>query len=302
MLALVAAAAWVLRDSLPSIIAAVRGTRPRWALVAGASGITLAAYALLIATWRAVLREAGGVLSPAEAMLVWLGSNLARYLPGTGWQIGVMGVMARERGVGIAASTTASLVVTVASMLTGLLVCVAGLAALAARGPTLGTPALIAAVAGAIALTASPWALPRAAALASRVTGRDVRLPALSGRAVAIAAGGTAGAWLAYGVAFWLLARAVLPAGAAPSLLGCITLYTVSYLAGWFNPMPAGIGVSEPVIILLAPQLGVAGTAEATVLALFVRAWRTVMEMGPSLVAVAIASVAGPAAGPGERP
>jgi hypothetical protein len=54
--------------------------------------------------------------------------------------------------------------------------------------------------------------------------------------------------------------------------------------------MPAGIGVTEPVIVLLAPQLGVATTAEAIVLAFFVRAWRTVMEMAPSLVAIAIAS------------
>ena len=98
-------------------------------------------------------------------------------------------------------------------------------------------------------------------------------------------------AWIAYGVSFWLLARAILPLGAEPSLLGCITLYTCSYLSGWFNPMPAGIGVTEPVMVLLGPQFGVASTAEMTVLALFARAVRTVLEMGPSLVALGIASM-----------
>ena len=248
---------------------------------------------MLIATWRAVLREAGGRLSAGEAALVWFGSNLARYLPGTGWQVGVMGIMARERGVGVAVSTTASIVVTVASTLTGLLVCVAGLAALAATRPAIGSRAMMLAALGALALLASPFLLPRMARMASRITGRDIRLPSVSGRAVAVAAVGTTFAWLSYGVAFWLLARAVLPPGATPGLLACIALYTFSYLAGWFNPMPAGIGVSEPVIILLAPQLGIASTSEATVLALFVRAWRTVMEMGPSLMAVAMASMSG---------
>jgi hypothetical protein len=55
--------------------------------------------------------------------------------------------------------------------------------------------------------------------------------------------------------------------------------------------MPAGIGATEPVIILLAPQLGIASAAEATVLALFVRAWRTVIEIVPNLAVLGVAAV-----------
>jgi len=46
VLALVGAALWTLRDNLPSILAVARSTRPRWALVALASGVTLLTYVL----------------------------------------------------------------------------------------------------------------------------------------------------------------------------------------------------------------------------------------------------------------
>jgi uncharacterized membrane protein YbhN (UPF0104 family) len=294
VLVLAGAALWKLRDSLPAIAHALASTHPRWPLVALASAVTLGTYLLLIESWRRTLAALGGILSPVDAAVVWFGSNLARYLPGFGWQIGLMGAMAKERGIGVAVSTAGSALVTIASVLTGLAVCLAGLALLTVGPgamPTMNRGALAVVGAGVLALAASPWVLPHVGRLAARATGREITLPRVSLRAALIAGGGTAIAWVAYGVAFWLLARAVLPATGPRSLAGCITLYTLSYLVGLFNPMPAGIGATEPVIILLAPQLGVASTAEATVLALFVRAWRTVMETVPNLMVLALASL-----------
>jgi uncharacterized membrane protein YbhN (UPF0104 family) len=293
VLALVSAALWTLRGRVPDIVAAVRSTEPRWGLVAVASLITLAAYLLLIESWRRTLGAVGGWLPFGEAAIIWFGSNLARYLPGAGWQLGLMGAMARERGVGVAISTAASAIVTIANILTGLAVCLGGLALLAVgpqAAPALSPRALGIVVVGVVGLLASPWLLPRVARIISRLTGRVIEMPRISLAAAMVAGVGTAVAWIAYGVAFWVLARAILPGDTARSVVGCITLYTFSYLVGLFNPMPAGIGVTEPVIVLLAPQLGVATTPEAIVLALFVRAWRTVMEMAPSLVAIGIAS------------
>jgi hypothetical protein len=43
--------------------------------------------------------------------------------------------------------------------------------------------------------------------------------------------------------------------------------------------------------VLLAPQLGVATTAEAAVLAVVVRLWRTALEIAPGLVALAFGEV-----------
>lgn len=290
---LLAAALWALRGQLPSILAAARTTHPRWGLVALGAAITLLAYAVLIEGWRRVLAELGGRLTFAEAALIWLGSNLARYIPGVGWQIGVMGAMAQQRRVPLSTSTAASLLTTVASTLTGVAVVVVGVAVLAVdpgQAPVASDRAILFASIGAVGLAVAIWAVPHGGRIASRLTGRTIVVPAFSLRAVLIAAAGTTIAWLAYGLSFWLLARAVLPASTDPSLLGCLTLYTSSYLWGWFNPMPAGIGVTEPAMVLLGPQLGVGSTAEMTVLALFARAVRTVLEMGPSLIALGIVS------------
>jgi hypothetical protein len=284
----------VLRGELPNILAAARSTRPRWGLVAAASASTLLTYALLIESWRRVLGELGGRLTFIDSALIWLGSNLARYIPGVGVQILVMGGMAKRRNVPLSVSAAASLLTSVASILTGLAVVLAGLALLAIRpgeAPALGNRALVFVTLGVIGLAVTPWLLPRAGRLATRLTGRSLVVPSFSLRAMLVAGVGTAMAWIAYGVSFWMLARAVLPPGTHPSLIGCITLYTFSYLAGWFNPMPAGIGVTEPAMVLLGPQLGVGTTAQMTVLALFARAVRTVLEMGPSLIAMGIVSV-----------
>jgi uncharacterized membrane protein YbhN (UPF0104 family) len=294
VLVLVAAALWALRGELPNILAAARSTHPRWGLVAAASAITLLAYALLIESWRRVLGELGGQLRFADAALIWLGSNLARYIPGVGLQVLVMGGMAKRRRVPLAVSTAASLLTTIASILTGIATVVAGLALLAVhpgQGPVLSDRALVLAALGVAGLAATPWLLPRAGRIAARLTGRPIVMPSFSLRAVLVAGVGTATAWIAYGVSFWMLALAVLPPGSHPSLAGCITLYTASYLAGWFNPMPAGIGVTEPAMVLLGPQFGVGTTAQMTVLALFARAVRTVLEMGPSLIAMGIVSL-----------
>jgi hypothetical protein len=294
VLALIAAALWALRGELPNILAAARSTHPRWGLVGAASAITLLTYALLIESWRRVLGELGGRLHLADAALIWLGSNLARYIPGVGLQILVMGAMAKRRSVPLGVSTAASLLTSMASILTGLAVVLAGLALLAIRpgtGPALGRQALVLVAVGIVGLATTPWLLPRASRIATRLTGRTFVMPSFSLRAVLVAGVGTAMAWIAYGVSFWLLAQAVLPAGAQPSVAGCITLYTFTYLAGWFNPMPAGIGVAEPAMVLLGPPLGVGTTAQMTVLALFARAVRTVLEIGPSLIAMGIVSV-----------
>jgi uncharacterized membrane protein YbhN (UPF0104 family) len=77
----------------------------------------------------------------------------------------------------------------------------------------------------------------------------------------------------------------VLP-GDARSLPGCIALYTLSYLTGLLNPAPAGLGAAEGAMVVLAPQLGVATQAEAAVLSIIVRLWRTVLDIAPGIVAV----------------
>ena len=256
----------------------------RWDLVILAGAVVLGTYALLVEGWRQVLAALGGSLGRADAARVWFVSNLARYMPGALWQLGAMTELTRRRGVPVTVSTSSAIVITIVNVFTGLVVATA----FAATTPQVldGPRGRIIVGVGAFILLAMPVVAPRLVGLARRITGRDLAIPRVGMRPIVVAAVSTALAWLAYGVAFWILTAAVLP-GYWRDLPGCIALYTLSYLFGLFNPAPAGIGAAEGAMILLAPQLGVATSAEAAVLAVAVRVWRTVLEIAPGLAALA---------------
>lgn len=286
MLALVGAALWALRGQLPAVLRIARTTHPRWSLVVAASSIVLLTYALLIEGWRRVLGSLGGTLAYLDAARIWFVSNLARLLPGAFWQLGAMSEMARRRGVPVAVSTGSAMLITIVNLFSG--VAVAGAFASSALHDRLGTKTWLILGIGAAALAVAPVVVPRVGAIVRRLTGREIVMPRFSVAAVFIAIGSTTIAWLAYGVAFWLMTRALLP-GDARSLAGCIALYTISYIAGLLNPAPAGIGAAEGMMVYLAPQLGVATSAEALVLSVAVRVWRTVLEILPGLIALPFA-------------
>ena len=285
VVALIGAAAWALRAQLPAIRQVLARTDLRWELVILAGLVVLSTYAMLIEGWRRVLLALGGSIGPADAARVWFVSNLARYIPGAFWQLGAMTELTRRRGVPVTVSTSSAVVITIVNLFTGLAVATA----FAATTPSVldgGRGRLIVAL-GALALVAMPALAPRLVGVARRVTGRELAIPRVGMRAIIAAALSTTLAWLAYGVAFWIMTRAVLP-GEWRDLPACIALYTLTYLVGLFNPAPAGIGAVEGGMILLAPRLGVATSAEAAVLAVVIRVWRTVLEIAPGLIALAL--------------
>jgi uncharacterized membrane protein YbhN (UPF0104 family) len=284
----VAAALWALRGQHAAVREVMHSVQPRWGRVALASLVVLLTYIFLIESWRRVLAEMGGHLSPLRAAYIWLGSNLARYVPGSLWQLGAMGVMAQRQGVALSISTGSAVVLTIVNVLTGLAV----FALTSARAPELGGKGIWFVALGILALATAPFVLPRVARLAQGLTGRDVVMPSVGPRALVIAGASTTIAWLAYGVAFWVLASAILPE-APRSIVSCIAVYTGSYLLGLLAVAPpAGLGVSDGALVLLAQQFGVASVAEASVLAIFVRIWRTVLEVLPGLIALALGAVA----------
>jgi glycosyltransferase 2 family protein len=284
VVALVGAALYVLRDRLPEVRAAFATTRLRWGLVALASLIVLATYALLIEGWRLVLAAAGGVLGRGDAARIWFVSSLARYIPGMFWALGAMTEMARRRGVPVTVSTSSAVVITIVNLFTGVAVATAFLATTPSMLHTKGRVVL---TVGALVLMLMPAVTPHLVRLARQVTGRELVIPRVGLRPVVIAAISTTLSWLAYGVAFWIMTRAVLP-GEWRDLPACIAIYTAYYLTGLLNPAPAGIGAAEGAMVLLAPRLGVATTAEAAVLSIIVRVWRTALEVLPGLVALAL--------------
>lgn len=257
---------------------------PAWSLALASATLVLVAYALLIETWQVMLRAWGGALPYHEAARIWFVSNLGKYVPGKIWQIAAMSVMAKEQGVSALAATGSSLVVNLANVCSGLLIVLAtgvwipGVSA----GPGLmrGTMMAAALLVGLAALEA---VLPRAAALAARLTGRPVEVPRIPARALWAAVIGTAVAWVLYGLAFRLLAEAI-GAGAGGAVPSYVAVYAASYLVGYLTPLaPGGIVVREAVLVQGMVRLGLAGEANAWLLALASRLWLTILEVAPGV-------------------
>jgi hypothetical protein len=265
---------------------------PRWPAIALSSLVVLATYALLIEAWRRMLVAWSARLSYGDAAHIWFVSNLGRWVPGKVWQIAAMGAMARQRGVAAGAAAGSSIVVNLASIVSGFaLVLLTGSAVLDAsarggRGLAVGIVLTVAAL-----LVGVPPLLPRVAALAERLTGRSIPLPRIPVRALWVAVTATAVAWLMYGIAFAVFTRGIVT-GSAGSLPGVVpafvAVYTGSYLAGYLALFaPGGIGVRESVLIVMMPALGLATPAQALVIGLASRLWLTVLEVVPGLLFLA---------------
>jgi hypothetical protein len=140
------------------------------------------------------------------------------------------------------------------------------------------------AIAGAVALVLAPVAVPRLAALAGRVSGRQLPIPRVPPSAVWVAAVSTVASWLLYGVAFWLFARGITPR-ATGNASSYIAVYTGSYLAGYLALFaPGGVGVREAVLVIAMPKFDLASAPDAAVIAITSRLWLTILEILPGLL------------------
>lgn len=251
-----------------------------------ASVIVLATYALLIETWRQVLVRLGAPVAFAPAARVWFISNLGKYVPGKIWQVSAMTVMIGEHGVPLAAAGASAVVMTIANVATGLAV------VLLISAPTVqqlagGSTGVLAATIGLVlVLVAAPLLARQWNALARRL-GRDQLAVSVPLSAVWIAVAGCAVSWLLYGVAFQFFVRALIGPGAAPTS-AFITAHAASYLVGYLTLFaPGGIGARELVLSSVLVPLRIATAPQAAVITIASRLWLTVLEMAPSLIALA---------------
>lgn len=266
----------------------LRELRPRWTLVTASGLCFLLAYAVLIQTWRVMLRGWRAELPFLEATRIWFISNLGRYLPGKVWQIAALAVMARERGVSPVAATGASLLVNLTNVLSGFVVVLLAGAPLIALSSTHGVAyAVIITTVLAAGLLLLPVGLPLLARLAGRLTNRVIDLPAIPARNIWVAASGTAIAWVLYGVAFQLLVTGTL-SNAAGNSTAYIAVFTSSYLVGYLALIaPGGIGVRETMLVAGMSALGLATEPQAWLVALVSRLWLTVLEVLPGVLFIA---------------
>ena len=262
-------------------------THPSWGFVALSVLLVLLDYGLLIQVWRAMIAAwgEGGKLTLAAAARIWFVSNLGRYVPGKVWQIATMAVMAQRRGVSPVTSTGASLVVNLANIASGFVVVLATGAAVfrsfSDAGPHAGV--LVAVILGA-GLLALPLGFRLAAPLVARATRERIRLPAVPAQAIWLAALGTAGAWVVYGIAFqWFSSALVHPVAGGTALY--VAAFTGSYLVGYLAVFaPGGIVVRELMLATSLTTLGLMNSAEATLVAIASRLWLTAVEVTPGLL------------------
>lgn len=256
--------------------------RPHWGYVATASVLVLLTYVLLIEAWRRVLAAWSARLPWPVAARIWLASNLGKYVPGKIWSILAMGALARERGASALAAGGSSVLLQLISIVTGLAIA-AAFGAQTARALWLAALAVAAAVA---ALLAAPALVPRAFVLVSSLTGRKLSIPPIPARAIWLATGTTAIAWIVSGYAFALLAEALDLGRGPPSAY--IAVYAASYVAGFVALFaPGGIGVREGALVATMQGAGIATPAEAAVIAVISRIWLTILEVIPGLIALA---------------
>lgn len=251
----------------------------RW--LAASAATVWAAYAVLVEAWRRVVVGMRQRLAYMDAARICMLANLGRYVPGKVWSIAGAVLLSRQAGVDASAAVAAAFVLQALSLASALLV----VAAITPATVQAVSSALvlvtmvvgIAAVAGVLVLTSE-----RALATIRRL------LPALPAGITAVPLGtmlaafaANAVAWAAYGLAFLLLARGLVPR-IELSWLQATAVFTASYVVGLVAVFaPAGIGPRESMFVLLLQ--GIVGPKLALALAVAARVLLTITELGAAL-------------------
>jgi uncharacterized membrane protein YbhN (UPF0104 family) len=254
--------------------------------LAAASVVILATFAVLIETWRRVLRQLGSQLSFGTAARIWMVSNLGKYVPGRIWALTTMAMMAGEHGVPVGVVGASSVVIMAANVATGFAVVLLMSAGTVQRLAG-GLAAIVAAMVGLfVLLFAAPYIATHWNRFAARFHKAQLTV-SIPPAAIAVAIVGTTVSWFAYGFAFMLFVHSIIGSSAAP-YSAFVTANAASYLVGYLMIIaPAGIGFREVALVTLLPALKIATGPQAAVITIASRIWLTLLEIVPSLVALA---------------
>jgi glycosyltransferase 2 family protein len=279
--------AWALHGQWTEMRASARDLRVEWRWIAAASTTVLAVYALLIQSWRVLLRGWGGELPYAAAVRIWTIANLGRWIPGKVWSVGALSVLAAREGVSGTAAAGAAVLGTMLNIGAGFGVAVImGAEGLDAVYPGFRSGAMAATAVFIAGVLALPRLLPPVLAWISTTRGVPLASKQLSARTLWAAAAMNAGSWLGYGLAFALFSRGVTPRiSSDPALF--IAVFTASYLIGYLVLFsPGGLGFREAALTVFLVGVGAAGQGDAVILGVTSRVWLTVLEVLPGLVSL----------------
>lgn len=280
--------AYALGGQWQNVRRVARDTPIEWRWVAAASAITLTTFAALVQSWRLLL--AGWDRAPGfwRSTAIWTTSNLARFVPGTLWSVGALGVLAQRERISPGAAAGAAILGTLLNLGAGMGIMVVGGSA-AFQGRSAGFRAVAIAlaavfVAGVVIL---PALLPPLARWLALRLGRAPIDRRLSSRIIWTSTAINVASWIGYGAALWVFARGVAPQVHA-SLWQFVVAYAAAYLAGYvFLFLPGGIGMRELALANILTAMGASTFAEATFLAFAHRIWITTLDVLPGVVALA---------------
>jgi uncharacterized membrane protein YbhN (UPF0104 family) len=263
-------AGWALRGDLPDVVRAA-GKIAWWRMVLA----LVCVVAGLMATaevWKHCLRALGSSVSSGAARQIFFPAQVGKYLPGAIWPFLAQMRFARQHGVPAGPALLAGSVFLVIHAVTSVLV---GALLLISQ------PALVSRFgwAGVCIPIALVLLHPRVVnLLARKLAGRSgTRPPTLRWRDLVAPIAWMFPAWVAYGLAGYLLA-----APFTTSLVRLAVVCTGAFALGWIVGLvvfiaPAGVGAREAVLILaLTPLVGVAA---ATTVSLILRVGHTLADV-----------------------
>jgi hypothetical protein len=258
-----------------------------WPPLLAASLLVLAAFVFMVATWSASLRWWNTAVPVLPALRIWSLSNLARFIPGGIWQFAGLAALAAEEGVSPVAATGAVLLQQIVLLATGIVVAAtlapAWIAPFAGGLPPWATITLT--LTGlALLIVVIPASLQPLSRRFQRLVRRDVTLPRPTTRSFASYVLALVMPWVAYAVAFWLFALAMLNTS-TPTFLVAGGAFVASYVVGILAVFaPAGIAVREAALVaMLTPAID---ARSALVLAIGSRLWMIVLEIVMALVVI----------------
>ena len=259
--------------------------RPSWSGLLSASACVFAGYAVLIASWRLLLRTWNSPLPVLDAARIWFVSSLGKYVPGKVWAIGAMAVLAKEAGASPLAATGSSVIMALVNVAAGfVVVALAGAGDVLAAFPALRVGAWITLAVTLVGLAYGPVLLVWMVRQGTRLFRRPMPdMPKISRTTLLLVFVANIVAWIAYGVGFGIFWSALLGHGGGIST-AALAVYTASYLLGYLAlVVPGGLGVRETALTGLLISLRLATPADAALLAAASRIWLTVLEIVPGL-------------------
>ena len=259
--------------------------RPSWSGLILASVAVVVGYAILIASWRLLLRSWNSPLSLLDAARIWFVSSLGKYVPGKVWSIGAMAVLAKDAGASPIAATGSAIIMQLVNLAAGFaVVALAGAGDLLAAYPTLRVGAWITIAATLVGLAYGPALLIWAVRQGTRLLRQPMpAMPVISRTTLVVVFIANVAAWIAYGIGFGVFWAALLGRGGGISF-AALAVYTASYLLGFLAlVVPGGLGVRETALTGLLISLRLATPADAALLAAASRIWLTVFEVLPGL-------------------